>query len=73
MGEVLKLNGERFFLKESLKKAVQVLKKDGCLIFKKATNLIILPVGIIFMDSVKAEIALNKVKLSDDLFIEKQD
>jgi len=73
MGEVLKLNGERLSLKESLKEAVQALEEDGCLVLKGATNLTTLPVGITSMDSVRAEIALNEVKLSDDLFVEKQD
>lgn len=72
MGEVLKLNRERLFLKEFLKEAVQALKENECLILKKATNFAILPVKITFIDSVRAEIALNKVKLSDDLFVEKQ-
>ncbi|MCJ1473152.1 hypothetical protein MMC13_001803 [Lambiella insularis] len=60
MGEVLKLNGERLFLKESLKEAVQALEEDGCLVLKGATNLTTLPVGITSVDSIRMEIALNE-------------
>ena len=71
MGEVLKLNGEKLSLKESLKEAVQALEEDGCLVLKGATNLTKFPVGITSTDSVTAEIALNEVKLSGDLSVEK--
>ena len=71
MGEVLKLNGEKLSLKESLKEAVQALEEDGCLDLNGATNLTTFPVGITSTDSVTAEITLNKVKLSGDLSVEK--
>ncbi|MCJ1231494.1 hypothetical protein MMC12_008171 [Toensbergia leucococca] len=60
MGEVLKLNGEKLSLKESLKEAVQALEEDGCLDLNGATNLTTFPVGITSTDSVTAEITLNK-------------
>ncbi|MCJ1386323.1 hypothetical protein MMC17_009449 [Xylographa soralifera] len=60
MAEVLKLNGEKLSLKESLKEAVWALEEDGCLVLKGATNLTTFPVGITSIDSVRAEIALNE-------------
>jgi len=60
MGEVLKLNGEKLSLKESLKEAVRALEEDGCLVLKGATNLTAFPDGVTPIDSVRADIALNE-------------
>lgn len=72
MSKVLKLNEKRLSLKESLKEAVQALKEDKCLVLKEAINLTILFIEITFMNFVRAEIALNEVKLFNNLFVEKQ-
>lgn len=72
MSKVLKLNEKRLSLKESLKEAVQALKEDKCLVLKEAINLTTLFIEITFMNFVRAEIALNEVKLFNNLFVEKQ-
>jgi hypothetical protein len=65
--EVCELNGESLSLRKNLKKAVEALDKDGCLLLKKATDLTTvesaLSSDINSPDAIIKHVVLNEVSL----------
>lgn len=62
--EVVRLGGDRLSLPEDVKKVVQALNDDGCVLLKRATNLGPIESALLreeFSGSINQEIALNKV------------
>jgi hypothetical protein len=63
--EIFTFNKEKLFLKENFEKIVKILRKDGCLLFKKVTDFSIIKLILSnnrnSLDYVRKDIVLNKV------------